>query len=343
MGPDPCVASNYITPILDYDHFTKGRCAVIGGYAYRGTANSLPAGDYVFGDHCSGEIFLWDGSSFNTLLDTDIMISSFGEDEAGEIYVVGLEGTVHRIAKLVAMPVSAASFRGPQLAPASLAAAFGLNLATSTQSAQPDRPLPTVLAGVSVRVVDAMETSRLSPLIFVSPTQINFLIPSGTALGAGRISFMNSDGPTSIGNVEFVNVAPGLFTADSTGTGIAAALALRVKANGSLTYEPIVQLNAQKQLVPIPIDLGPDLGNATDQVFLVTFGTGFRFRSSLSAVSATIGGTASRVFFAGAQPDLVGLDQANILLPRSLIGRGEMDVVLTVDGQAANTVRISVK
>jgi uncharacterized protein (TIGR03437 family) len=188
-----------------------------------------------------------------------------------------------------------------------------------------------------------METSRLSPLIFVSPTQINFLIPSGTALGAGRISFMNSDGPTSIGNVEFVNVAPGLFTADSTGTGIAAALALRVKANGSLTYEPIVQLNAQKQLVPIPIDLGPDLGNATDQVFLVTFGTGFRFRSSLSAVSATIGGTASRVFFAGAQPDLVGLDQANILLPRSLIGRGEMDVVLTVDGQAANTVRISVK
>ena len=343
MGPDPCVASNYIPPILEYDHFTNGRCAVIGGFAYRGTQNSLPAGEYVFGDHCSGEIFLWDGATFNVLLDTDIMITSFGEDEAGEIYVTGLGGTIHRISKLVAMPVSAASFRGPQLAPASIAAAFGLNLATSTQSAPDDQPLPVKLAGVSVRVVDAMETSRLAPLIFVSPTQVNFLIPSGTAPGAGRISFMNSNGPTSIGNVEFVDVAPGLFTADSSGTGIAAALALRVKANGSQSYERVVQLNEQKQFVPVPIDLGPDLGNATDQIFLVAFGTGFRFRSSLSASSATIGGTAAPVVFAGAQPDLLGLDQANILLPRSLIGRGEMDVVFRVDGQAANTVRVSVK
>src|SRR5262245_2457996 len=343
FGPDPCVPSNYIPPIIEYSHFTNGRCAVIGGYVYRGTGNSLPAGGYVFGDHCSGEIFLWDGVSMSVLLDTDIMITSFAEDEAGEIYVAGLGGTVHRIERLVATPVSAASFRGQQLAPESLAVAFGLNLAKSTQSAPNNQPLPTTLAGVSVRVTDDMRTSRLAPLLFVSPTQINFLIPPGTETGAGTISFRNSNGGASNGDIEFVSVAPGLFTANATGSGVAAALALRVKANGSQTFEPIFQLDAQNQPVPIPIDLGPDLGNGADRVFLVAFGTGFRFRSSLGAVSVTIGGTPAQALFVGAQPNFAGLDQANILLPRSLIGRGDVDVVMMMDGRTANPVSVRIK
>jgi len=40
---------------------------------------------------------------------------------------------------------------------------------------------------------------------------------------------------------------------------------------------------------------------------------------------------------------MVGLDQVNVLIPRSLIGRGEVDVVLTVDGKPANTVRVAIK
>ncbi|HKQ76684.1 MAG TPA: PQQ-dependent sugar dehydrogenase [Blastocatellia bacterium] len=343
FGPAPCVASNFITPLLEYSHFTNGRCAVIGGYVYRGTGNSLPAGGYVFGDHCSGEIFLWDGAAMNVMLDTDIMITSFAEDEAGEIYVVGLGGTIHRIARLAAMPVSAASFRGLRFAPDSIAAAFGLNLATSTQSAPEGQPLPVTLAGVSVRVVDAMKTSRLARLLFVSPTQVNFLIPPGTAPGPGTISFRNANGATSIANVEFVNVEPGLFTANSSGSGIAAAVALRVKANGSQTFEPVVKLDSENQLVPVPIDLGPDLGNASDRVFLIAFGTGFRLRSSLGAASVTIGGTPTPALFVGAQPNFAGLDQANVLLPRSLIGRGDVDVVLTVDGREANTVRLRIQ
>jgi uncharacterized protein (TIGR03437 family) len=168
-------------------------------------------------------------------------------------------------------------------------------------------------------------------------------MPPGLAPGAGAISFTNATGGVSNGAVEIVNVAPGLFTAGSGATAIPAAFALRVKANGSQFFEPVVHLNSQNQFVTVPIDLGPDLGNTSDRVFLVIFGTGFRFRSSLAAVSATIGGTAAPVFFTGAQPEFPGLDQGNILLPRSLIGRGEMNVVFTVDGQTANTVRISVK
>jgi hypothetical protein len=51
----------------------------------------------VYGDYCSGEIFAWDGSTQSVLLDTTLNISSFGEDEAGELYVVNLGGTVSRI------------------------------------------------------------------------------------------------------------------------------------------------------------------------------------------------------------------------------------------------------
>jgi hypothetical protein len=70
---------------------------VTGGYVYRGSAGTLPAGAYVFGDFCTGEIFLFDGGGQRVLLDTPLALASFGEDEAGELYVVGLRGTVHRL------------------------------------------------------------------------------------------------------------------------------------------------------------------------------------------------------------------------------------------------------
>ena len=70
---------------------------------------------------------------------------------------------------------------------------------------------------------------------------------------------------------------------------------------------------------------------------------GFRKRSSLAGVSATIGGTAAEVSYAGEQGTFVGLDQANIRIPSTLAGRGEVNVVLTVDGQSSNTVTINVR
>jgi len=93
-----CNPANYIFPIFDYAH-DAGRCSITGGYVYRGTQGALPLGTYVYGDYCSGEIFAWDGTTKSTLLDTTMNVSSFGEDEQGEVYVVNLGGT---IAKLVA-------------------------------------------------------------------------------------------------------------------------------------------------------------------------------------------------------------------------------------------------
>ena len=88
--------SKYIFPLFDYMH-VNGRCSIIGGYVYRGSQGALPDGTYVYGDYCSGEIFAWDGSTASTLLDTAMNISSFGEDESGELYVVDLGGSVSRI------------------------------------------------------------------------------------------------------------------------------------------------------------------------------------------------------------------------------------------------------
>jgi hypothetical protein len=63
---------------------------------YRGSQGALPPGTYIYGDYCSGEIFAWNGSTQSVLLDTAFNISSFGEDEAGELYVVNLGGSVSR-------------------------------------------------------------------------------------------------------------------------------------------------------------------------------------------------------------------------------------------------------
>ena len=82
---------------------------------------------------------------------------------------------------------------------------------------------------------------------------------------------------------------------------------------------------------------------ATDQLFLVMYGTGIRGRSNLSAITALMGGASVDVLYAGPQNDFVGLDQINLPIPRSLAGRGNVDIVLTVDGKQSNTVRINIR
>jgi uncharacterized protein (TIGR03437 family) len=235
--------------------------------------------------------------------------------------------------------VSAASFSGTTLASESIVAAFGTNLAINTQAAA-TLPLPTSLAGTTISVKDSAGAERLAPLFFVSSGQINYQMPPGTAPGAATVTITNSYGEVSAGTVQIAPVAPGLFAVNANGQGVAAALALRVKADGTQQFEPVSRFDpAQNRFVSVPLDLGPE----TEQVFLILFGTGLRFRNSLSTVSARLGGVEAPVLFAGAQGALAGLDQTNLLLSRSLIGRGEVDVVFTVDGKTANAVRIAIR
>jgi uncharacterized protein (TIGR03437 family) len=154
------------------------------------------------------------------------------------------------------------------------------------------------------------------------------------------VTITSDDGTVSAGTVQIATVAPGLFAANANGQDVAAAVAARVRADGSQSFEPVARFDqAQNRFVAVPIDLGPE----TDQVFLILFGTGVRFRSALSAVTVKVGGADMQASFADATPGFVGLDQVNARLLRSLIGRGEVDVALTVDGKAANTVKVNIR
>ena len=88
--------SGSILPIFDYSH-SGGRCSITGGYVYRGPRGTVPTGAYVYAEYCTGEIWQLLGGVNTLLLDTSLNITSFGEDEAGEIYVVGQNGTINRL------------------------------------------------------------------------------------------------------------------------------------------------------------------------------------------------------------------------------------------------------
>ena len=235
--------------------------------------------------------------------------------------------------------LSAASYDGSGLASEEIVAAFGSGMSIDTQTAS-GTPLPTTLAGTTVKVKDGGGTERLAPLFYVSPAQVNYLVPAGSVNGNGTVTISNTGGSSFSVPVVINTVAPGLFSASNDGQGLAAAVVLRVRQDGSQSYESAYQYDsAQQKYISLPIDLGP----ATDKVYVLLFGTGFRFRSSLSAVTSIMGGTPAEVTFAGIQPDYIGLDQVTVLIPRSLAGRGNVDVAVTIDAKPTKTLTVNIK
>jgi glucose/arabinose dehydrogenase len=107
LAAGECDPQQFFSPVVEYDH-GNGRCSVTGGRVYRGAESVLPFGSYLFADFCTGEIMLLNEGRQQLLLDTDLLIVSFGEDDVGEIYVVGLGGTVYRI---VASATASSDFR----------------------------------------------------------------------------------------------------------------------------------------------------------------------------------------------------------------------------------------
>jgi uncharacterized protein (TIGR03437 family) len=235
--------------------------------------------------------------------------------------------------------VLAASFSGTApITPNAIVAGFGTGLSQNVVAAT-TVPLPTSLDGTEVKVKDANGTERSAGLFFVAPGQVNYLVPADTVAGTATVTLFRNGVATAQGTTPVQSISPSLFSANANGTGVAAALLFR-RRNNVDTLEPVASFNAgNNQFEAIPLDLGPE----TDIVALVAYGTGFRNATAQTTLSATIGGTAVQVLFVGAAPGFVGLDQANLSVPRSLIGRGPVNVVLTVDGKPANTVTVNIK
>jgi glucose/arabinose dehydrogenase len=181
LGPAPCGSPGFTGPIAEYDH-SGGRCSVTGGYVYRGTRETLLVGTYVYADFCTGEIFqLFPVSSSgmsSLLLDTEVSIASFGEDEAGEIYVVALEGTVFQLAgpapSLEGEPAPGSSGGGGGSGGGCFiaTAAFGSPMAPEVQALRRfrDRYLATTMPGRLVVVFYHRVSPPVADLIRPHPT-----------------------------------------------------------------------------------------------------------------------------------------------------------------------------
>ena len=232
--------------------------------------------------------------------------------------------------------LNGASFLSGPIAPNSFVSAFGSSLATVTQPAA--SPYPTNVGGTTVTVTDALGVARLAPLSYVSPTQVNYIVPGSTALGQATVTVANG-GTTSSAAAVIAAIDPGLFLFE--GTDIVAAYVQRVNADGSQTVENIYSLNSSGGIVAAPIDLSP----SSSQVYLVLYGTGLRGHSSASnSVTVTAGSVALPApIYAGAQPQYAGLDQIDVLLPQSLAGKGDVVIQVTVDGQAANPGHVTIQ
>jgi uncharacterized protein (TIGR03437 family) len=239
-----------------------------------------------------------------------------------------------------AFSVSAASYSAnAPLAAESIVSAFGTGLATGTQAAT-TTPLPTTLAGTTVKVRDSAGVERQASLFYVSPTQVNYQIPAGTANGTAIVTMTSGTTIVATGTVQITNVSPGLFSFEATGSGVAAGESTRFRNGVQQSETRLARFDAtQNKWIPIPVDLS----FTTDQVFLILYGTGIRARNPNGTVTAQVGGVACQVTYAGVQSTNVGLDQVNILLVNSLAGRGVVDLVLNIDGVAANTVQVTIQ
>ena len=180
------------------------------------------------------------------------------------------------------------------------------------------------------------ESCDLVRMSLASPGQVNFLVPAATANGKAQITVTSASGAVATGSVDVNTVSPSIFAL--AGGNVAAAVAVRVNAVGTQTPVAVFQC-AGSGCTATPIDIG----GAGDQVFLTLFGTGLRKNSGLANVRATIGGADAPVAFAGAQGEFAGLDQINLQIPTSLRGRGDVAVILTVDGLTSNTVSINIR
>ena len=235
--------------------------------------------------------------------------------------------------------VSSGSFQVGSQAPNSIVSTFGSRLATGVKVAT-STPLPIILQGTTVKIVDSRGMEGSAPLYFVAPGQINWLIPDSVSFGPATITYTSGDGTSGTEEIEIVPVAPALFTANSSGEGVPAATAMRVSRDGTQTPVPVFLCGDQPgSCVPVPIDMGSE----GDEVILLLFGTGFRGHSGLENVRCLIGAEEAEVLAAQAQGGFVGLDQSNVRIPRNLIGRGEVEVVFIVDGETANVVTINIQ
>ena len=236
-----CNDGSLTLPIQTYRIVTDGDCAVIGGYRYRGVQYPQLNGIYFYSDFCSGRIrtTVQEGSDWTTgaSVETDFRTTTFGEDEAGELYIADYSGEIYRIA--ADHPAPQLSSLSPSRTPAGSGAftlmVRGENFVPGAQvtwngSVRETTFVENEVLEVAISAAD-IATLGVAAVVVVNPAPgggnsvpLEFVIEAGMTLSprineAGVVnaaSFAGGGGvaPGSIASVFGVELAAGLLEAD---------------------------------------------------------------------------------------------------------------------------------
>ncbi len=337
-----CDKTGLTLPILEYGR-SEGR-SVTGGFVYRGLNSPGLRGTYIYADLLTQRI--WGlrregGQWVNRLLATaapSVLISTFGEDEAGEIYVGDygrdevsiLSGNASPEFTLAAV-TNAATFRSSGLVAGSFATLFpngavdvpGIVGATSF-------PLPQTLSGVSVSV--GGRPAPLHSIAYVSGIeQINFQVPFEVA-GQSQAAVVVRRGTTTSASVTVpvVPASPGVYAREGR------AVAVFNRDNTLVTTDR--RAAAGDDLYFYAAGLGavgnpPATGAAAPRTPLAR---------TIEEPRVTLGGVACLVQFSGLAPDFAGVYQVNIRVPQG-VPAGDAEMVLSIGGLSAPPVRVAIR
>jgi uncharacterized protein (TIGR03437 family) len=334
-----CNMQGLTLPVLEYPHSPE--CSITGGFVYRGKASPGMRGIYIYGDYCSGKIWGIEhqGTAFpnRLLLASKFGITTFGEDEAGEIYVGdATAGAIHHILGSAAPRLNpgavtnAASF-APGLAPGSLATVFAAGVLDDPGIVNaPGLPLPAALQGVSVSV-----NGTNAPVLLIAnrsgTEQVNIQVPYEVrGLTSAKVAVSRNGQSSAAIDVPVADLQPAIYTSG----GIAA-----------------VVHNADNTLVTADSPLA-----AGEYAFFYATGLGRAQNEPATGAAAplaplapvnadvhvTLGGQPCDVQFAGLAPALVGVYQVNFRVPQSAPS-GTQRLVITVAGSASPNTQVPVR
>jgi uncharacterized protein (TIGR03437 family) len=230
--------------------------------------------------------------------------------------------------KPVFTSVSSATYDLEQpLAPAAIAAGFGQGLAAGTVLAT-NVPLPTSLAGVEVEIQDGLNQAHSAGIQFISPQQLNYVVPEGCGPGLARVRVRRNGELIAAGTTMVAKVSPAIYTVNGQGTGVAAATWLFVGKDGGRTSGFVFDPATRR---PAPVAFHPSQGD----LYLTIYGTGLRGYGQYAR--AEVGGVRSPILSIGPQGQFEGLDQVNVgPLPKELASGGDFEIVITVDDLKSN-------
>jgi uncharacterized protein (TIGR03437 family) len=256
-------------------------------------------------------------------------VVNYTYDGAGNLLSRGVPGTAPQISATGV--VNAASYLAP-LVRGELASLFGANLATGTFGAA-TLPLSTSLGGAQITVAGFP-----APLVYVSPTQINFQVPfEAPASGSVPVVAAQSGLPPSPAQqVAMAEYAPGVFTYARTAT-VVDPIIVHGATNALVT--PDNPASAGEVLVIYATGAGsfdnpPATGAAASAVLLA---------NTAVLAGVTVGGTAAQVAFSGLTPGDVGLLQINITLPAPLPAGNTLPLVVRFGTASAPPVNLYVR